>query len=111
MKNKFERLNKNEKKKAIEEFSNSNESNANIISRIKRLKVIGIIGVIYSIGMFILDFLKEMEIFDIGFNHFDNLILNYIIDACLLIFCAFFVIKANMILKEQVNKYLIGKKK
>ena len=58
MKNKFERLNKNEKKKAIEEFSNSNESNANIVSRIKRLKVIGIIGVIYSIGMFIYDIIK-----------------------------------------------------
>lgn len=110
MKNKFERLSKEEKKESIKEFENVSDANKNLITRIKRLRVVGIIGIIYSLIMFILDFLKENKIVDYGFNVFDNLIFNYIIDACLLIFCAFFVVKANMMIKEQVNIYLVDKK-
>lgn len=110
MKNKYERLSKLERKEAIKEYENANEKNKEIISRIKRLRGVGIIGVIYSSIMFILDFLKERRIFDYGFNIFDNLIWNYLIDACLLIFCVVFIIKANNMLKEQVNSYLVGKK-
>lgn len=110
MKNKYERLSKLEKKESIKEYANSSDTNAAITSRIKRLKTVGIIGIIYSLVMFALDFLKEFGIFDIGLNKFDNLLVSYILDACLLIFCVVFVIKANSLLKERVNIYLIEKK-
>lgn len=111
MKNKFERLDKIERKKAIKEYSNSSDHASQIMKRIKRLRIVGIIGIIYSTLMFILDFLKERNIIDYGLSVFDNLIINYIIDACLLIMCVYFVIKANLIIKDQVNKYLIEKNK
>lgn len=111
MKNKFERLSKKERKEAIKEYTNSSEHNAQVMSRVKRLRIVGIIGVIYSLVMFVFDFLKERGTFDYGLSVFDNIFLNYLIDGCLLIFCAIFIIKANLLIKEQVNKYLIEKKK
>lgn len=111
MKNKFERLGKKERKEAIKEYTNSSDHNASVMSRIKRLRVVGIIGAIYSLVMFVFDFLKERGTFDYGLSVFDNILLNYLIDGCLLIFCAIFIIKSNLLIKEQVNKYLIEKKK
>lgn len=110
MKNKFERLSKLEQKEAIKEYERASDANASIMGRIKRLKVVGIIGIIYSLIMFLLDLLKEYGIFDIGLNKFDNLLVSYLLDACLLIFCVVFLIKANSLVKEQVNKYLVEKK-
>lgn len=110
MKNKFERLSKIEKKQANEEFRNSDERNRNIVSRLKRLRIVGIVGIIYSILVFIIDFLNEKGIIKFGLNIFGtHALINYLIDACLLIFCVFFLVKSNQILKEQVNKYLINK--
>lgn len=112
MKNKFERLTKEERKKAIEDFRNVDEKNKNLVSRLKRLKLIGIMGIIYSVIVFLMDFLNAQGIINIGLNIFGtHAIINYIIDACLLVFCVFFLVKANQILKEQVNKYLIEKVK
>lgn len=112
MKNKFERLSRVDRKKAIEEFKNVDDKNKNLVSRLKRLKIIGVIGIIYSVLVFLMDFLNEQEIINFGINIFGtHAIVNYIIDACLLIFCVFFLIKSNQILKEQVNKYLIDKTK
>lgn len=111
MKNKFERLSRKEKKEAINEYKNASTHNEDILSRLNRLKGVGIIGIIYSIIMFTLDFLREHDIFDYGFNTFDNIVLSYIIDASLLIICVFFLIKANQLLNTQVNKYLIEKTK
>ncbi|MCH5166610.1 MAG: hypothetical protein J1F35_01835 [Erysipelotrichales bacterium] len=111
MKNRYERLTRQEKHEAIEEYKNSNEHNKALYTRLTRLRGIGIIGIIYSILMFTLDFLKEQGIFDYGFNTFGNVVLNYIIDAVLLILCFVFVLKAHQLLKEQVNKYLIEKMK
>ena len=111
MKNKFERLSKTEKKDAINEYKSINPHNEAIVSRLNRLKGVGIIGIIYSLLMFTLDFLKEHKIFDYGFTTFDNILISYIIDACLLILCVVFLIKANQLLSEQINKYLIEKNK
>lgn len=111
MKNKFEKLSKREQKDAINEYKNASTHNEEIVSRLNRLKGVGIIGIIYSLIMFTLDLLREHDIFDYGFNTFDNIILSYIIDASLLIICVFFLIKANQLLKTQVNKYLIEKSK
>lgn len=112
MKNKFERLSREDRKKAIEEFRNVDDKNNNLISRLKRLRIIGIIGIVYATLVFLMDFLNEKEIINFGINIFGTqAIVNYIIDACLLIFCVFFLVKSNQILKEQVNKYLIEKDK
>ncbi len=108
MKNRFERLSKSERKKAIEEFKNVDERNSNLVSRLKRLKLIGTIGIIYSVVIFSMDFLNSQGIIKFGLNIFGtHTLINYIVDACLLIFCVFFLVKANQILKEQVNKYLV----
>lgn len=110
MKNKFARLSKSEQKKAIEEFKQVDEKNSNLVKRLKRLRLIGFFGIIYSTLVFIMDILNEQGIIDFGLNTFGTrAIINYIVDACLLIFCVFFLVKANQILKEQVNKYLIDK--
>ncbi len=110
MKSRFERLSKKEQKEAIREFKEASTKNANVINRLHRLKVIGILGTIYSLIMFILDFLKEADILDYGFNTFgDAIILNYLIDASLMVFCVFFIFKSEQMIKEQVNKYLVDK--
>lgn len=109
MKNRFERLSKEEQKDAILEYTNASEQNKLVVSRIKRLKVVGILGIIYSSIMFVFDFLKEMQIFDYGLSVFDNMLLSYLVDGCLLIFCFIFLFKADKLLKEQVNKYLVDK--
>ena len=109
MKNKYERLSRKERKDAIKEFKNANPHNEDLIMRLNRLKVVGIIGIVYSLLMFTLDLLKERGIFDYGFNTFNNIYVSYVIDAVLLILCALFVIKAEQLKKEQVNKYLIEK--
>lgn len=110
MKNKYDRLSREEKKAAIKEFTLASEKNKEIISRLNRLRFVGIVGIIYSSIMFILDFLKEQNIFDYGFNTFDNIFVSYLIDAFLLIMCVIFLMKAISMKKEQVNKYLITKK-
>lgn len=111
MKNRFERLSRKERKEAIIEYRKESKNNEAIISRLNRLKGVGIIGIVYSLIMFTLDFLKERDILDYGFNTFDNIILSYLIDASLLLICVFFLIKANKLLHDQVNKYLIEKSK
>lgn len=112
MKNKYERLSKEERKKSIEEFKSIDANHEVLIKRLNRLKIVGLIGIIYSLIMFILDFLNAQGILKFGFNTFGkHVIISYIVDACLLVFCVFFFVKANQILSEQVNKYLIEKDK
>lgn len=100
MKNKYQRLSKEEKKLAIEEFKNVSENNENVITRLKRLRVVSIIGIIYAIISFILDLIYDtISVWD------------YVIDGLLLIFCVVFMIKSKQLLEEQVNIYLIKKDK
>lgn len=99
MKNKYERLSKQEKKLAIAEFKNSSKVNANICKKVKRLKVICIIGMIYAVISFIVDFYLTIRAWD------------FIIDGILLVFCLLFYIGSNSIFSNQINKYLIEKSK
>ena len=66
MKNRYERLTRQEKREAIKEYKNSGEHNKALYTRLTRLKGIGIIGIVYSILMFTLDFLKERGILIMG---------------------------------------------
>lgn len=99
MKNKYQRLSKEEKKSAKIEYKNSNATNANIYKKVKRLNIICIIGMIYAVLSFGIDFYLTIEVWD------------YILDSVLLIFCLLFYIGSNSILSNQINKYLIDKNK
>lgn len=108
MKNRFERLSKKEQKEAIKEFTNLDDNHKLLVKRLKRLQIVGIVGIIYSCLIMVIDYLNINEIIDIGFGTFvGHPMLNYIIDACLLILCVFFTFKSKQILNSQVNKYLV----
>lgn len=99
MKNKYQRLSKEEKKQARESYKQSSEVNANIYKKLNRLTIISILGIIYAIISFIVDFFLTKIIWD------------FVLDAVLLIFCLIFIIKSQSLLTEQISKYLISKKK
>lgn len=97
MKNKYQRLNKEEKRQARKDFKNSESNKIEIYQRLNRLKTIGIVGIIYSLITFGLDFL------------FKSTKWNFLLDGALLIFCLLTLIKSNEILVKQINKFLIEK--
>lgn len=99
MKNKYERLNKIEKKDAIKNYKESSESNANIYKKFNRLRVICVIGILYSIISFVVDFYLTNNSFD------------FVMDGILLIFCLIIFISCNRMLGNQINNYLIKNKK
>lgn len=55
MKNKYQRLTKEEKKQAIKEYQQT-EKGHGMMKRLTRLMIIGIIGIIYAIGYFIMEY-------------------------------------------------------
>lgn len=99
MKNKFERLTKDEKKQAIAEYSNASDINADVVKRLKRVRVLTIIGIIYAIINFIYSFLTDAAPFE------------FILSAGTLIACVILFIKATSLMSNNVNKYLITKTK
>lgn len=99
MKNKFQRLSKEEKIEAINEYKSTNEVYANIFKKVKRLKVICIIGMVYAVISFAVDFYLLVQVWD------------FVIDAILLIFCLLFYLGSSSVLGNQVNNYLIEKSK
>lgn len=99
MKNKYQRLNKEEKKQARIDFKNSEYNQNKIYEKGNRLRIFGIIGMIYAIINFGIDFLYDGDIW------------NFILDAALLIFCLIAFIVIGDILDKQINKYLIERDK
>ncbi len=99
MKSKYQLLSKEEKKQAKKDYMEASETNKAIYKKLNRLTIISIIGIIYSLISFVIDFFLTKIIWD------------FVIDAVLLIFCLIFIIKSQSILSEQINKFLISKKK
>ena len=99
MKNKYQRLTKEEKKQAKKDYKESNEVNANIYKKLNRLTIISILGIFYAIISFVVDFFLTKNVWD------------FVIDGILLVFCLVFIIKSQSLLSEQINKFLINKKK
>lgn len=95
MKTKFQRMSIKERKQEIKKFKKDNK---NLYNAIIRLKVIGIFGMIYSIFLFILNFLQHSKIFD------------YIIAGTVSIASVIFLITAYDFLYKHVNDYIIKKK-
>lgn len=100
MKNKYKRLSKRERKMAREQYKVASTSNKNLYIRCVRIQIVSILGIVYSFINIGLDF----------YYHISN-IWGYAIDGILLIFCVFFLLKANDILVSEVNRFLIDKKK
>ena len=99
MKNKYERLSRQERKEARLRFRDSGDFGANLYKRLTRLKVVSIIGIVYSIIAFIWDFYREALVWD------------YVLDAILLVFCVWFLYKSFDLMSSRVNAFLIEESK
>ncbi len=95
MKNKYQRLSKEEQKQARLDFKSSEENHNKLYERLTRVRAIGMFGILYSILSFFYDFYSQAEIYI------------FIIDGFLLIFCLIFIIKATELRNRQVNQFLI----
>ena len=95
MKNKYDRMNKEEKKELYNKFKKEKKV---LYSKMKRFNIILIIGIIYSIVAFIYDFLIKK-----------SLILE-IIDIIILVFCIICLIRFYFIKINLLNNYAIKKK-
>lgn len=93
MKNKFERMTKEEKKEAINKYKAEKPV---VFSKFKRLKIVCTIGIIYSIIAICVDlYLKQIK--------FDYSIHNIIIDCFLLVFCVAFLMFSKRTINKLVN--------
>ena len=98
MKNKYQRLTREEKKAAIKEYRSVSERNDNYIRILNRMLVLGIIGVVYGIVSVVTDFLFTF-----------TSVFNYIVDGIVLIFSTFLIVNRNKIVRTAINNYLIDK--
>ena len=98
MKNKYQRLTREEKKAAIKEYRSVSERNDNYIRILNRMLVLGIIGVVYGIVSVVTDFIFTF-----------TSVFNYIVDGIVLIFSTFLIVNRNKIVRTAINNYLIDK--
>ncbi len=97
MKNKFDRMTKEEQKEALNKFK---EAKPVVYSKFKRLRIICIIGIIYSIIAICIDFyLKQIK--------YDYSLSNIIIDCFLLVFCVSFLMFAKRTVSKLVNDMIV----
>lgn len=98
MKNKFERLSKEEKKQAIKDYG---EKYPQSLKGLNGMRLVGIIGLIYGSLMFIGDFVwKELM---------NTSIWSYIIDGFLVVFCVVLLVSKEKYTDKLVNKFLIDR--
>jgi hypothetical protein len=93
MKTKYERMNKEEKKKLIEKYKKTKEG-ASLLKRLNRLNIIGIIGIIFSILLIIIS-LKDFNILD------------YLTIIPLFLASILFIIMSYKLKKKVLNKFAI----
>lgn len=98
MKNKFERLSKEDKKKAIEDYKNFNEKQKNVVNSYTRIKILCIAGLIFSLLSFGFDIYMKGDIFQ------------YLCDGFLLIACLLAFYKFRDWYYKDINRYLINEK-
>lgn len=98
MKTKYQRLSKEEKLQAIEDFKNAREQNVVVVKKLKRLRIVSILGIIYSIVSFIYDIFNSKTIYSV-------------FDGILLVTCSFLLIQSKKVLEDSVNKFIIDRQK
>ena len=94
MKNKYQRMNKEEKEKLKKEFIKTKQGK-DLMFRLKRLLIIGILGVICSIVLYIVAFISKEDIFD------------YISASLLLIASIIFIIGSIKLKGKHLNNFAI----
>lgn len=98
MKTKFQRMSYKEKKEAIKQFKNSTPQNKNLYNAIVRLKIIGLFGTVYSIFLFVLNFIQHSKAVD------------YVIAGVVAIASVIFLKTSYDFLYKSVNNYIIKNK-
>ena len=98
MKNKYQRMSKEEKKKLIEDYKKT-ELGKNNLFRFKRLLIIGIIGIVFAIVECLVAYFNKDDIWD------------YISAGILFIASIIFVVGSIRIKGKQLNNFAIKKKK
>ena len=97
MKNKYQRLDKEGKKKAREELKKYDAKHHFICKKLNNLKIGCLFGIIFAIGSFFYDYYIVS-----GFST-----LNMVFDGLLLVFCLVVLVGSQKIFEKQVNLYLI----
>lgn len=94
MKTKYERMNKDEKKKLYKEYKKEKSVFA---SKMEKMFILCYVGIFYSIIVFIYDFFFKENTF------------SYVLDIILFIFCLLALFKMYLTKKELLNNYAIKK--
>ena len=100
MKNRYQRLSKEEKKEAKKRYIAFSDRNKNYMSLLTRMLILGIIGLVYGIISSIFDaFILSVPVYC------------YIVDAVIVIFSVFLIVQKNQIQASTINKFLIDESK
>ena len=98
MKNRYERLTKEEKKQVYKDFRNESEKNDKYAGVLNRMLVCGTLGFIYGVVSIISDiFLLHAAVWA------------YLVDAIVIIFTFYLIFQRNAIKKGVLNNYIIQK--
>lgn len=96
MKNRYQRLSKEEKKEAKKRYIAFSERNKNYMSLLNRMLILGIIGLVYGlISSFFDAFILSVPVW------------SYIIDGVIVIFSVFLIVQKARIQSSTINKFLI----
>ena len=96
MKTKYERMNKEEKKKVYISFKKEKKD---LTKKMNRMFTLCYIGISYGFITFFYDlFIMKSKI-------------NYILDIIVFLFCLFAILKLNKTKKDLLNKYVLDNKK
>lgn len=96
MKNKYQRLSKEEKIEAIKRYRAVSTRNDNFIRATNRMFVVGIIGLVYGIISVITDFILAY-----------TTTFNYIVDGIVLVFSVFLIVNSMRFKESSLNSFLI----
>lgn len=96
MKTKFQRISKEEKKQAIEDYKNSALNRKDVVKRVTRVMKVAGIGALYSLILTIYNIVQDKPVYEI------------LIGAAALIGCIILIKVAYDLLAREVNNYLVG---
>ena len=98
MKNKYQRLSKEEKLEARKLYISRNPDT---YKRFRKLSRLTIVGMIYAVFVIIFDLFFQETLFKETFTT------NIILDSCVLVFCLVFYIFSKTTIDGQINKMLV----
>ena len=100
MKNKYQRLSREDKKEAKKRYIASSDRNKSYMSLLTRMLVLGIIGLTYGIISAIFDaFILSVPVW------------SYVVDGVIIVFSVFLLVQKGRIQSSTINKFLIKETK